>query len=91
MIVDWGICRIAIPIFAVFAVRPCSSVVIPPVFEELVVDGLVANVGMELCLDFVCLHLCDWSSSFQLQGLHLGFFARRQIQFFADNFRVNVT
>ena len=27
-IVDQGICRIAIPIFAVFAVRPCSSAVI---------------------------------------------------------------
>ena len=30
MIGEWGICRIAIPIFAVFAVRPCSSAVMPP-------------------------------------------------------------
>ena len=30
MIVDQGICQIAIPIFAVFAVGPCSSAVIPP-------------------------------------------------------------
>ena len=43
-IVDQGICRIAIPIFAAFAVhvplRYSTSVV------ELVVDGLVANVGI---------------------------------------------
>ena len=31
MIVDEGTCRIAIPFFAVFAVRPCSSVEYPPV------------------------------------------------------------
>ena len=43
---DEGICRIAIWIFAVFAVRPCSSAVIPPDVVELVVNGLVANVGI---------------------------------------------
>ena len=59
---------------------------------ELVVHGLGANVGIwELCLDFVCVHLYDLSSSFLLQGLLLGFFARRQIDFFEDDLWVNQT
>ena len=47
--------------------------------------------ALELCLDFVCLHLCDKSSSFLLQGLVLGFFARRQIELFENNMWVNQT
>ena len=33
---------------------------------ELVVHGFVGNVAIGI--DLVCLHLCEWSSSFQLQG-----------------------
>ena len=46
MIVDYGICRIAIPIFAVFAVRPkkfCSN---SSGTVELMDNGLPANVGI---------------------------------------------
>ena len=46
MIGDWGICRIAVPIFAVFAVQPWNSAEIPPGINELIVDGLPANVGI---------------------------------------------
>ena len=46
---------------------------------------------LEMCLDLVCLHLCEQSSSFRLQGLLPGFFARRQIEFFEDDFWVNQT
>ena len=45
--------------------------------------------ALELCLDVDCLHLCDWSSSFLLQGLLLGFFARRQIEFFGNDIGTN--
>ena len=58
-IVDQGICRIAIPIFAVSAVRPCSSAAIPPVLLNSLSTALLQMSALELCLDLVCLHLCE--------------------------------
>ena len=54
MIVDQGICRIAVPKFAVFAIQTKNGIV------ELVVNGLVANVGIG-SVPWCCLSSLVWT------------------------------
>ena len=42
--------RIAVPVLAVFAVQPQGSAEYPSVFDELMVEGLLANIGIGLVL-----------------------------------------
>ena len=51
-----GICRIAVPISAVFAVQPWNSAESPPGNNELMVDGFLQMSTLELC-PYFHLHL----------------------------------
>ena len=60
---DFVVCRIAIPIFAVFAVRPCSSAVIPPVLKNSYSTAMSQMSALEENLLVEIWRSCGQSSS----------------------------
>ena len=93
MMMDWGTCRIAVPIFAVLAVRPRSSAEYPLDFKNSQSTVLSQIPALEFCHNYVRLHL---SELFLLlpgdpRELLLDFFARRQMKFCEEDLEVNQT
>ena len=90
MIVDLGICRIAAPIFAVFAVQTWNSAEIPPVLTHSW-RAFLQMSALELCLYFVCHLLREKPPTLRLVELILVHFGVRPTEFLEDGLGVNQT
>ena len=88
-----GICRIAAPIFAVFAVRPYTSAEIQPaVVELIIVDGVPANLGIGIVPLFLFVISFEKSPRpCRLEELVLILFVFCKTEFLEDDLGVNQT